>query len=208
MQPPRISKLRVGIPKGMQTSCKEEMSGELSKLNRPCRKLKTASLPPIPSRFPTHPKAGEPNGTRNKKNPLAFITQKQQAPRKDFFCHLNKHPRKDEERIGRFHTTPRNILIEIKGDPMLRCPKPIDTPTKFRNKNKYCEYHENHGHTTAECRELEKVLHELADRGQLNYFSKKGGGGDHNRGNLNRDNDADRNTKIIATIIEGPMARS
>jgi len=65
------------------------MPGELSKLNKPCEKLKIALLPPIPSRFPTHPKAGEPNSTRNKKNPLAFITQKQQAPRKEFCCHLS-----------------------------------------------------------------------------------------------------------------------
>jgi len=86
---------------------------------------------------------------------------------------------------------------------MLKCPKPIDTPTKFRNKNKYHEYHEDHGHTSAECRELEKALHKLADRGQLNHFSKKGGGGDHNRGNPNGDKDVDRNTEIIATIIGG-----
>ncbi|KAJ8440006.1 hypothetical protein Cgig2_022688 [Carnegiea gigantea] len=106
------------------------------------------------------------------------------------------------ERIGRFHTTSCNILMEIKASPMLRRPKPIDTPPKFRNKNKYCKYYEDHRHTTVDYSELKKALHELADQGQLNRFLKKGGGGDHKRRNLKgkKDNDADHNTKIITTI--------
>ena len=88
---------------------------------------------------------------------------------------------------------------------MLRHPMPIDTVPKFKNKNKDYEYHEDQGHTTTECRELKKALHELANRGQLNCFLKKGEDGDHNRCNREgkKDNDADRNTKIIATIIRG-----
>jgi len=72
-------------------------------------------------------------------------------------------PRKDEERVGCFHTTHQNILMDIKGNPMLRCPKPIETPRKFRNKNKY--YYEDYLHTISGCRELKKALHELADQG-------------------------------------------
>jgi len=47
---------------------------------------------------------------------------------------------------------PCNILMEIKGSPMLRRPKPIKTPANLRDKKKYCEYHEGFGHTTAECK--------------------------------------------------------
>ena len=68
---------------------------------------------------------------------------------------------------GRFHASPRDILMEIKGSPMLRRPRPIGTPINLRNRNKYCEYHENCDHTTSECTELKKALHEMA-RGQLN----------------------------------------
>ena len=76
----------------------------------------------------------------------------------------DKRPRKDEERIGSFHTTHRSILIKIKGNPMLRQLKPIEALPKFKNKNNYCKYHKDYRHTTCECRELEKALHELAIR--------------------------------------------
>jgi len=55
--------------------------------------------------------------------------------------------------------------MEIKGSPMLRRPKPTETLAKFRNKDKYCEYHEDYGCTTFECHELKKALHKLADEG-------------------------------------------
>ncbi|KAJ8439601.1 hypothetical protein Cgig2_017168 [Carnegiea gigantea] len=48
----------------------------------------------------------------------------------------NKHPKKDEEKVRRFHTCPRNILMKIKGNCMLRQPKPIETLAKFRKRNK------------------------------------------------------------------------
>ncbi|KAJ8423995.1 hypothetical protein Cgig2_010323 [Carnegiea gigantea] len=52
----------------------------------------------------------------------------------------------------------------IKGNPMLRRSKPIETLPKFKNKNNYYKYHKDYRHITSECRELEKVLHELAIR--------------------------------------------
>jgi len=69
---------------------------------------------------------------------------------------VDKRTKKDDERIERFHTTLHNILMEIKGSPMRRRLKPINTPPKFKNKIKYCEYHEDQGHTTAARREFKK----------------------------------------------------
>ncbi|KAJ8429355.1 hypothetical protein Cgig2_021326 [Carnegiea gigantea] len=59
--------------------------------------------------------------------------------------------------------------------------------------------------TTTECHKLKKAPHESADHGQLNSFLKRGGGGDHNRCNLEgkKETDADRSTEIIATFIGG-----
>jgi len=70
----------------------------------------------------------------------------------------DKLPRKDDEIIDRFLTTPWSILMETKGNPMLRRSKPIDTPAKFINKNKYFKYHEDRGHATSKCHELDSSI--------------------------------------------------
>ena len=83
--------------------------------------------------------------------------------------------RRGDERFG---TSLRNILMEIKGSPMLRRPKHIETLSNFRNKNKYREDHEDFCQTTSECWELMKAHHEMADQGQLNRFLKQRNGAD------------------------------
>ncbi|KAJ8428825.1 hypothetical protein Cgig2_005890 [Carnegiea gigantea] len=100
---------------------------------------------------------------------------------------------------------PQNIRMDIKGSPMLKRPKPIRTPIKFLNKNKYYDSYEDYRHTTYERRELKKALQELADQGQLNRFLRRGRCGDHNRNNQEgkTKNDADRNIEIITNIIGG-----
>ncbi|KAJ8438678.1 hypothetical protein Cgig2_011861 [Carnegiea gigantea] len=45
---------------------------------------------------------------------------------------------------------------------------------KPQNAQKYCEFHEQNGHMITECRELRKALHELADKGQIDRFLKRG----------------------------------
>ncbi|KAJ8433081.1 hypothetical protein Cgig2_014129 [Carnegiea gigantea] len=53
-------------------------------------------------------------------------------------------------------------------------PQPITTAPKPYNVRKYCEFRKQNGHTTAKCRELKKALHELADKGQIDHFLKRG----------------------------------
>jgi len=50
----------------------------------------------------------------------------------------------------------------------------MTAPLKPHNARKYCEFHEQSGHTTTECRKLKKALQELADKGQIDRFLKKG----------------------------------
>lgn len=119
---------------------------------------------------------------------------------------LGKHPRKDEERVGHFHTNPLSILMEIKVNLMSKRPKPIKTLAKFINKNKYWEYHTDFRHTTtSECCKLKKSLHELAEQRQLNGFLMRG-----KREKCNchdpkgkKDNGVDHDIDIIVTIIRG-----
>ncbi|KAJ8426092.1 LOW QUALITY PROTEIN: hypothetical protein Cgig2_006573 [Carnegiea gigantea] len=53
-------------------------------------------------------------------------------------------------------------------------PPPMTAPPKPQNARKYCEFHEQSGHTTIECRKPKKALHELVDKGQIDRFLKRG----------------------------------
>ncbi|KAJ8424431.1 hypothetical protein Cgig2_010660 [Carnegiea gigantea] len=64
--------------------------------------------------------------------------------------------------------------LSTGGHPMLRRPPPMITPPRPQNTRKYCEFYEQSGHAMTECRELKKALHELADKGQIDRFLKKG----------------------------------
>ena len=85
------------------------------------------------------------------------------------FCSSNRNMRWRWLRLviylEQFHTNAYSIPMEIKCNPMLKRAKPNETLTKFRNKNKYYDYHEDFGHITFERRKLKRGLHELADRG-------------------------------------------
>ncbi|KAJ8427496.1 hypothetical protein Cgig2_028167 [Carnegiea gigantea] len=65
-------------------------------------------------------------------------------------------------------------LEEQMGHPMLQRPPPITVTPMPQNARKYCEFYEQNGHTTTECRELKKGLHELADKGRIDRFLKRG----------------------------------
>jgi len=56
---------------------------------------------------------------------------------------------------------------------MLQRLPPMTAPPKPQNAWKYCEFYEQSGYTTTECRELKKALHELADKGQIDQFLKR-----------------------------------
>ncbi|KAJ8430453.1 hypothetical protein Cgig2_030109 [Carnegiea gigantea] len=71
------------------------------------------------------------------------------------------------------HSRRTTWLEEQEGHPMLRRPSPMIAPLKPQNARKYCEFHEQSGHTTTKCRELKKSLHELASKGQIDRFLKR-----------------------------------
>ncbi|KAJ8452572.1 hypothetical protein Cgig2_004908 [Carnegiea gigantea] len=71
-------------------------------------------------------------------------------------------------------TTTRSATASTPGHPMLRRLPSMIVPPMPQNAQKYCEFHEQIGHTMIECRELKKVLHELVDKGQIDRFLKRG----------------------------------
>ncbi|XP_010695404.2 uncharacterized protein LOC104908051 [Beta vulgaris subsp. vulgaris] len=72
----------------------------------------------------------------------------------------------------RFNKNRREIFLDIKNKSMLPHPPPIRTSAYRRDKSQWCEYHQECGHTTKDCRELKKDLDNLADQGKLNRYLK------------------------------------
>ena len=49
-------------------------------------------------------------------------------------------------------------------------PNSIRTPNKFKNKEKFCAYHNEVGHNTSECWALRDAIEDLIQRGQLRDY--------------------------------------
>ena len=62
----------------------------------------------------------------------------------------------------------KDIFFAVRDE--LPTPPPTTTPSDRRNYNLWCDYHKEHGHTLAQCRELKRILHQLADEGKLSRF--------------------------------------
>lgn len=71
-----------------------------------------------------------------------------------------------------FTLDPRSILMEVTGYLMLKKPQPMIAAPMPHNTQKYYEFHEQNGHTTTKCWELNKALHEVVDRGEIDHFLK------------------------------------
>ena len=89
----------------------------------------------------------------------------------------NKRREEKNPRLGRF--TPLvmpvdQILTEIRDEPSLKWPKPLQSPPDVRDKRKYCRFHKDHGHYTEDCRDLKEQIEELIQRGKLQQYVKKG----------------------------------
>ncbi|KAJ8434945.1 LOW QUALITY PROTEIN: hypothetical protein Cgig2_012971 [Carnegiea gigantea] len=75
--------------------------------------------------------------------------------------------------------------------------------SKPHDVRKYCEFHEQNDHRIAECSELRKALHELADEGQIDRFLKRGPRflwRERNHAPL-EPRDEECSTEVVATIV-------
>ena len=62
------------------------------------------------------------------------------------------------------------VLDKIKHEPYIRwLNKMRGDPTK-RNQSLYCQYHQDRGHTTEDCRTLQAFLDQLVKTGKLKQF--------------------------------------
>ncbi|KAK3010617.1 hypothetical protein RJ639_010793 [Escallonia herrerae] len=69
-------------------------------------------------------------------------------------------------------TSREHILNQIKGQDILKWPKPMRMPADRRDAQLYCQFHKDHGHTTEECKVLRREIENLIARGHLKQFVK------------------------------------
>ncbi|XP_023881729.2 uncharacterized protein LOC111994103 [Quercus suber] len=59
------------------------------------------------------------------------------------------------------------VLEKIKNEPFFRWPNRMAGDPEKCNQNLYCQYHQDHGHTTEDCRNLWDHLDQLVQEGKL-----------------------------------------
>ena len=96
---------------------------------------------------------------------------------------LRTGDRRDERRLkpprGRFtRFTPLNasldqVLMQIKDEGTLTFPGKLKSDPSKRSRNKYCRFHRDHGHVTADCYDLKQQIEALIREGKLQKFVSK-----------------------------------
>nr|GEW83761.1 reverse transcriptase domain-containing protein [Tanacetum cinerariifolium] len=67
--------------------------------------------------------------------------------------------------------TPKEILAAEAGK--FQPPPPMVTPVEKRSSNKFCDFHNDKGHSTDECMQLKKHIEELVRAGKLSHLIKE-----------------------------------
>ncbi|XP_022880891.1 uncharacterized protein LOC111398189 [Olea europaea var. sylvestris] len=70
----------------------------------------------------------------------------------------------------RLNMSKTNILMEIKDMKELNWPARMRSPPESRDMNTYCEFHRDHGHTTENCKALQRKIEALIKRGLLSSY--------------------------------------
>ncbi|XP_062093691.1 uncharacterized protein LOC133799705 [Humulus lupulus] len=90
-----------------------------------------------------------------------------------------KRPRQDRQspRYPSFeYTVPQEVIYEENKDrPIWHEPYKITTPLDKRDKNRYCLFHKDHGHTITECHNLNNQIQALMRSGRLTQYIKEAG---------------------------------
>ena len=86
-------------------------------------------------------------------------------PRRDYANQLGSN---NTQVVGAVFREPvHQVLEKIKNEPFFkRSNKMVGNPEK-RNRNLYCQYHQDHGYTTEDCRSLWDYLDQLVREGKL-----------------------------------------
>ncbi|GKU97126.1 hypothetical protein SLEP1_g10306 [Rubroshorea leprosula] len=72
-----------------------------------------------------------------------------------------------------FNLPRSQIFMQIKNKMDLRCPSPMRTAAATRDHTRYCDFHQDHGHTIEQCNSLRSELESLAQKGMLNEYIQR-----------------------------------
>ncbi|GFS28929.1 hypothetical protein Acr_00g0004700 [Actinidia rufa] len=79
-------------------------------------------------------------------------------------------PRRPEFNLPSLNTPVAQVLSEIKHEEFVKWPGKIKTDPQKRNRNKYCEFHRDHGHNTEDYFQLREQIADLIKRGYLRKY--------------------------------------
>ncbi|GFZ19053.1 hypothetical protein Acr_27g0007920 [Actinidia rufa] len=79
-------------------------------------------------------------------------------------------PRRPEFTLPPLNAPVAQVLSEIKHEEFVKWPEKIKTDPQKRNRNKYCEFHRDHGHNTEDCFQLKEQIADLIKRGYLRKY--------------------------------------
>ena len=106
------------------------------------------------------------------------IPQERRDPRSD--RQPNNRPRRDF--LGQptsantqavnvvFREPVQKVLEKVRDEPFFKWPNKMAGDPNSRNQNLYCQYHQDHGHTTEDCRNLWDHLEQLVREGKLKHL--------------------------------------
>ena len=65
------------------------------------------------------------------------------------------------------------VLMQIKDEGALTFPRKLKSDPNKRSRDKYCRFHRDHGHDTADCYDLKQQIKTLIRQGKLQRFISK-----------------------------------
>ncbi|GJY49943.1 reverse transcriptase domain-containing protein [Tanacetum coccineum] len=182
--PDLIKKLNDNIPKSVDETMSVTtafLRGEVAAANQSKKKA--------PPAWKHHETSHKPNFDKR----LDFKNQHKSNRRQDRFTPLTK--------------TPKEILAM---DTMkFKAPPPMTGPAENRNKNKFCEFHGDKGHSTDECIHLRRQIEEAVKSGQLSHLVKeiKQGGKRGEHAKAAKKGEAPNKEKATAIFMVQPWQR-
>ena len=69
-----------------------------------------------------------------------------------------------------FREPVQKVLKKVRNEPFFKWPNKMARDPVNRNQNLYCHYHQDHGHTTEDCRNLWDHLEQLVQEGRLKHL--------------------------------------